>query len=270
MSDMKNKSLLQYIFLFLFILFISDLNLSKAQILEGEGEGKNAECILCTQVVPDCKENEKLVFQTCDQCAHCEPIDLASPTPTSTLEETKGDCQKCLIHAQCQTGQLCINDCCAQNPKRQKKVIIKPCIKSCTSQKQCSQNQICRNKCCVKKPEKPKQAKKVTPIKKKEKPKCIVCTQTQQNCKEGENLIKQTCTKCAYCKAIETKIKELKTDGTKCKNPCGTKCCKAGYKCITINQCKGKKKPCMLPLLRYCDKKAPDPLSGRLSTFECE
>ena len=91
-----------------------------------------------------------------------------------------------------------------------------------------------------------------------------------QNCKEGENLIKQTCTKCAYCKAIETKIKELKTDGTKCKNPCGTKCCKAGYKCITINQCKGKKKPCMLPLLRYCDKKAPDPLSGRLSTFECE
>ena len=34
--------------------------------------GTGEECIICTQVVPDCKENEILIPQSCNKCAHCE------------------------------------------------------------------------------------------------------------------------------------------------------------------------------------------------------
>lgn len=67
----------------------------------------NSECVVCTQVVPDCSENEELIPQTCEACAHCKPKE----------QDVKKDCQKCKLHAECEEGYACINDCCI--PKMQ-------------------------------------------------------------------------------------------------------------------------------------------------------
>lgn len=50
-----------------------------------------------------------------------------------------------------------------------------------------------------------------------------------------------------------------------CNNPCGIKCCKPSEKCITIDQCKGIKGKCKLPMLKFCSTKSLEKITGQLS-----
>ncbi len=65
----------------------------------------------------------------------------------------------------------------------------------------------------------------------------------------------------------EIMISKPSEDLTTCKNPCGAKCCKAGKKCITIDQCTGSKGKCKLPVLKFCSSKPPEKITGRLNPF---
>lgn len=91
------------IFIITFICFNGIFLSANSQSLTDD----DSECIVCTQVVPDCSENEELVLQTCEACAHCKPKE----------SDKKEDCQKCKLHAECEEGYACINDCCI--PKMQ-------------------------------------------------------------------------------------------------------------------------------------------------------
>lgn len=82
----------------LFFLSTNSL-LSSAQLQED----KDSNCVLCAQVVPECKENEKLILQTCEKCAHCEPI----------AESTK-TCKKCKFNFECPRGNFCKDECCVE------------------------------------------------------------------------------------------------------------------------------------------------------------
>ncbi|GEM_PF-5112502 len=111
---------------------------SKAQQLED----KDSDCILCTQMVPMCKPDEKLVLQTCKRCAHCEPV-----------EEKSAECVKCRFNFDCITGCVCKNECCTERSLKTKglkaiqKIIDKkdsipgcknPCgIKCCNHRQKC-------------------------------------------------------------------------------------------------------------------------------------
>ena len=83
-----------------------------------------SDCIVCPQFVPDCKPNEKLVNQTCERCAHCEPV----LEPSSTNPGCTVPCgSKC-----CKEGQRCITfDIC-----RGRKIACKlPIYQFCTRSK---------------------------------------------------------------------------------------------------------------------------------------
>ncbi len=208
------------VFLNLFVLY------ANAQTITG-GE---SDCVICAQFVPDCGPNERLVPQTCKECAHCEPIDnsqapnLPQGIPSLPLNDpphnttSNPGCQKCTFHAQCLPEKICVNSCCEQ---------------------------------------------RYTPVQRKTE--CVICAQFMPECKPNERLVKQTCKKCAYCEPI-TKLKPL-TKKKACKFPCGSQCCQFGQKCLTVDQCKGKKPTCKLPILKYCSKTELDPLSGRLIEF---
>ena len=265
-----------------------------AQTLEGD----DTDCIFCAQFVPECGTNEKFVGQTCKECAHCELItelptttegtpsltpqsesktdseSTATPTETTIPNENSEQCQKCIIHSQCPFKHICINNCCIEKPprKNRKSKTVRPC-KSCESSDNCSKNETCLNKCCINKPTQ----KENKPIKTKTTESCIFCTQTVPKCKSNEKLIKQTCKKCAHCKKVDPLLKGKKTStkkvksskrtqeiNSKCQIACGLKCCKKGQKCITIDQCKEKSKPCKFPVLKFCNTREPDHLHGRL------
>lgn len=87
-------------------LLINQFSGLKAQLIGEE----NTDCIVCAQVTPECKENERYVPQTCESCAHCEPIDVPKiiQTPTASLS----DCQKCKFNFECKPKDKCINECC--------------------------------------------------------------------------------------------------------------------------------------------------------------
>ena len=40
----------------------------------GLGLSSSGDCIICTQVIPDCSPGQKIVGQTCNECAHCEDV----------------------------------------------------------------------------------------------------------------------------------------------------------------------------------------------------
>ncbi len=167
-----------------------------------------SDCIFCTQFVPECNENEKLIPQTCKQCAHCEP---AVEEKQETLSADTTNSTECILHAQCPHWHKCIDGQCVLRPhRRNPDVVIRKKIKK----------------------EAQKIAKKSIIIPKKVKKELV----------------------------ISSPSKDLAT----CKNPCGTKCCKAGKKCITIDQCKGSKGKCKLPVLKFCSSKPPEKISGRL------
>lgn len=63
-------------------------------------------------------------------------------------------------------------------------------------------------------------------------------------------------------KIIEDSKSSIDING--CKNPCGIKCCNHRQKCIVIDQCKGRKTKCSLPVLKYCSTKVPESVNGRL------
>ena len=94
-----NKFKTSLVFLFLLLFNLTFFNLLEAQetipdlpskasgislsenfsgVWEGTkiNSANSSECMLCTQVVPECGPNEKLILQTCDECAHC--IDSSS------------------------------------------------------------------------------------------------------------------------------------------------------------------------------------------------
>ena len=49
----------------------------------------SSECIICTQVIPNCSSNEILVPQTCNDCAHCVST---SSTSSSGCPQVQTDC----------------------------------------------------------------------------------------------------------------------------------------------------------------------------------
>ncbi len=49
-----------------------------------------SDCIICTQVIPDCSENETFVPQTCNKCAHCITTSSSSSGKLSCI--TDNDC----------------------------------------------------------------------------------------------------------------------------------------------------------------------------------
>lgn len=89
----------------LFIFAFSIPLTSKSQIIDADD--LNTNCIACAQFVPDCKPNEKLIFQTCKECAHCEPID----------PQTSSTCHKCTFHFQCSQENICKDTCCTPKYK---------------------------------------------------------------------------------------------------------------------------------------------------------
>lgn len=137
---------------------------------------KDSECILCTQMVPLCKEDEELIPQSCHKCSYCKPI-----------EEKSTECIKCRFNFNCKTGYICRDGCCTE--------------RSLSSKRQ---------------------------------------------------------------KAIRKIIEDSKSTIISCKNPCGIKCCNHRQKCIVIDQCKGRKTKCILPVLKYCSTKVPEPINGRV------
>lgn len=65
------------------------------------------DCVICAQFVPMCGEDEKLVPQTCTECAHCEPVE----SKTRKLNKTKctNPCGSicCLKGYKCKVVNLC-------------------------------------------------------------------------------------------------------------------------------------------------------------------
>ncbi|GEM_PF-6117645 len=229
----------------LLLFLYSNLLISNAQT----EENLPLDCVICPQFVPECGPNEVLIPQTCDKCSYCESF-----TPPKTQITPQPEI---------------INIIPESTPASEKTANCQ----SCQFHAQCPARSKCINGCCEVKPRK---QRKYTNVKKTE---CIICSQVLLTCKLNEKLIKQTCTKCAYCEKIKPQLvvkKELpkptsqtKTESLQkkeCKMPCGTKCCKSNESCITLSQCKGKK-PCHLPLLRICTKKKPEPLSGGAISF---
>ena len=117
-------------------------------------EAKNPECIICTQAVPECKPNEKLIKQTCTKCSYCEIIkvikkEVTSKTPTkktiiakstsqikTKLPEKKVEVKdiKCKMSCGskcCKQGESCIT---LSQCKGQKKCNL-PLLRICTKKK---------------------------------------------------------------------------------------------------------------------------------------
>ena len=256
---MKFKKL-KFIFFVFFSLCI--LSANKTTSFAQTIEGLETECKVCAQFVPECGPNEVLVPQSCEKCAHCK---RATDTPSETITENPkpGEvCQKCTIHAQCPNKHICINDCCRLKPGADKpKRVFKDLTKATPLPKPTSTSKI-----------------KQKFLRESKAPSCIVCPQFVPECGPNEILIPQTCKQCAHCERIkplvkddikQKKVKDKKKDPgkTECKKQCGLKCCKENEKCITIDQCKGRKKLCKLPTLQYCSTKSPEPLRGRLHSF---
>lgn len=210
------------------LLFACSISFTKAN----EPAEKDSDCIFCTQFVPECGENEKLVPQTCKKCAHCEPIgdtkqeagdtkqeagdtkQEAGSTKQETLSTDTTNTTECVLHAQCPHWHKCIDGHCILRPhRRNPDVVIRKKTKKETQ----------------------KIAKKAITIPKKVKKETMITF-------PSENL-------------------------AACKNPCGPKCCKAGKRCITIDQCKGTKGKCKLPVLKFCSSKPPEKITGRLNPF---
>jgi len=62
-----NQLILIIIGIILFFSFSSHSNnIGQASSLSSSGE-----CIICTQVIPNCSNNETIVLQACNECAHC-------------------------------------------------------------------------------------------------------------------------------------------------------------------------------------------------------
>ena len=205
-----------------------------------------SDCIICPQFVPDCSEGEKLILQTCKQCAHCEP-EISSPT----LSPSTSDpiiCTKCIIHAQCPHWHKCTDGCCVLRPhRRTPDVVIKK-----TKQEERSRKQETRGK------------KKEARNKKQE-------TGNKKQKIKGQKSKSQSTT--SLLKPSESSLLHMTANlssptsktSSNCKNLCGTKCCKQNEKCITVDQCKGSKGKCKLPILKYCSKKLPEKITGRLN-----
>ena len=203
-KTIKLFSSVSVIFLFTFLVFIDTC------ILNTQAQTDDTDCIICSQFVPECSSNEKLINQTCKQCAHCESV-VFQATSSKPLTE----CQKCTFHFQCPPRNICTNNCCVLNPKREKPPVrIKPGCKKCTKNSQCSKGNICKENCC---------------------------------------------------RSKTTKVLNKVLKSPTCKMACGSKCCKEGEQCITVDQCKDRKRPCHLPVLKYCDNRTPEPLKGRLN-----
>ena len=118
------------------------------------------DCVICPQFVPDCKVDEKLILQSCKECAHCESIN--SPTTS--------DCQKCTFHFQCPSGNICKDGCCTSSAAKEKvkgkeeKICKNTCgLKCCKTNEKCITIDQCKGKpscalpllqyCSAKKPE---------------------------------------------------------------------------------------------------------------------
>ena len=222
-----------FLLLLIFCLFLLVCNFLSRSNAQTE-KNLPTDCVICAQFVLECGENEVLIPQTCEKCAHCEPLILpeAQDTPKEKTIEIS-NCQKCTFHAQCPEGSKCVNDCCELKPRKQRK------YSSLKKPPESSQQQEIKKqtlpKAPVKKPApKPSPTAKVTPVQKKVE--------------------------------VKAEVKEKDIKYIKCKMPCGTKCCKQGESCITLSQCKGKKS-CHLPVLRICTKKKPEPLSGGAVSF---
>ena len=224
MNNFKLKKF--FVLIFIITLFIFSPFLFRQHELKAQIlENPESDCVICAQFVPECGPDEELVNQTCKECAHCVPKSIPTPSSVPSTQE-ESNCQKCTIHSQCSKGYICTNDCCTLKPNRKKNY---------------------------------------------KKPECIVCPQSLPKCKPSETLAKQNCFKCARCipkKTLPKKSlsKKIATNQIKpsCKNPCGRNCCTVNEKCITIDQCKGKKK-CRLPILKYCSSKEPEKLHGKLN-----
>ncbi len=73
-QKIKSKTFIMVFIVFSLICFftqisnagkVNNLNLDKSNELE-------TECIICPQYLPECKEDEVLINQTCQKCSHCE------------------------------------------------------------------------------------------------------------------------------------------------------------------------------------------------------
>ena len=192
-------------------------------------ENLPTDCVICPQFVPECGQNEVLIPQTCEKCSHCESF-----TPPETES----------------TPQPEIIDIIPEPTPASEKAVN---CQSCQFHAQCPAGSKCVNDCCELKPRK---ERKYTNIKKPVQE--IEKTPIQKPVQKKPEPVKK--------EAVINKLKVKKTPDKICKMLCGTKCCKQGESCITLSQCKGKKK-CHLPLLRICTKKKPEPLSGGAVSF---
>ena len=192
------------------------------------------DCVFCAQFVPDCGAGEKLVPQTCEQCAHCEPEvgGQKSEDSQSEIREQKleskdltTDCQQCIIHAQCPYWHKCIDGCCVKKPHRRNPDVV-------MGRKQ---------------------------------------ENRRDHAKGGQDAINRVSTRKTISTALMTSTNSLTlmismtSMSPFCKNSCGTKCCKQNEKCITIDQCKGIKGKCKLPMLRFCSAKPLEKITGQLN-----
>lgn len=127
-----------------FIFLFSSLICTNICTLYTQAQTDDTDCIICSQFVPECRSSEKLIRQTCKQCAHCEPV-----LPLAASSKLLAECQKCTFHFQCPRRNICSNDCCILNPKRKKSPIrIKPGCEKCFKNSNCPKGEICRGNCC--------------------------------------------------------------------------------------------------------------------------
>lgn len=127
----------KYLILILLLSFSTQFIFPKKSIAQNI-KVTDSDCIICPQFVPDCKESEHLVNQTCKKCAHCEPA----------ANET---CEKCVLHSQCKPGNICKDNCCI--PRTYKTKTTAPKVKSLkkTIENKISCKTPCGIKCCNKK-----------------------------------------------------------------------------------------------------------------------
>ena len=108
--------------IFTLIISFTLLSLEKSNgQTNSSSSSSSGECIVCTQVVPNCSSNETLIPQTCNECTHCIPN--ASSSSGNLACSTDNDCPPGI----CSSGSTFKNYSCGDGLCNQIFYFADPC-----------------------------------------------------------------------------------------------------------------------------------------------
>ena len=150
-----------------------------------------SECIICTQVIPNCSDNEMIVLQTCSECAHCIPVLSSSGNLTCATDD---DCPVGI----CSSSGTFKNYSCSNSICSQIFYFADPCQFQSSSS---SGSLILLNKAFTgtwkSKISTCETSSSVS--KNSEDSNCIICPQVIPKCSKGFFIVPQTCIECSHC-----------------------------------------------------------------------